>query len=75
MVKNLCALLKDRVKLEEIRRWKTREIAGKIGKNPRNRTTGKLEITLRYLLLVIDEYILDRMSCFEYRESIEEYAA
>lgn len=75
MVNNLCALLKDRVKLEEIRRWKTREIAGKIGKNPKNRATGKVENTLRYLLLVINEYILDRMSCYEYRKSIEKYAA
>ena len=50
------------------------ERAGKIGKNLRNRTTGKLENILVYLLLVIDEYILDRMSCFEYRER-NEYAA
>ena len=58
-----------------MRRWKIGEIAGKVGKNPRNRIIGKLEHTLQYLLLVVDEYILDRISRYKYSESIEKYAA
>ena len=59
----LYALLKDGVVLEDLRRWKTADIAGKIGTSPRGARSGKLTNIVDYLLVVIDDYIIDREAC------------
>ena len=59
----LYTLLKDGVVLDDMRRWKTIDIARKIGVSPRNSRSGKLTNMVGYLLVVIDEYILEREAC------------
>lgn len=59
----LYSLLKDGVVLEDMRRWKARDIASKIGRSPRSSNFGKLPNMVNHLLVVIDEYMIEREAC------------
>lgn len=59
----LYSLLKDGVTLGELRRWRNGDIAGKIKRSPRYSGSAKLTNMVEYLLVVIDDYILEREAC------------
>ena len=59
----LYGLLKDGVALGELRRWRNDDIARKIKRSPRYSGSSKLTNMVGYLLVVIDDYIVEREAC------------
>ena len=59
----LYGLLKDGVALGELRRWRNDDIARKIKRSPRYSGSSKLINMVGYLLVVIDDYIVEREAC------------
>ena len=56
-------LLKDGPIVADMGRWKARDIARKIGSSPRSSRSGKVLNMVNHLLLVIDDYMLERSAC------------
>ncbi len=55
----LYGLLKDGTSLDEMRRWKPADIVARAGNNPRSSLNRKLVNMVDYLLLVIDDYMME----------------
>ena len=59
----LYGLLKDGAVLADMKRWRNGDIASRIGRSPRSPGSGKLTNMVDHLLVVIDDYMLEREAC------------
>lgn len=56
----LYLLLKNGADLEDLRRWRYRDLAARVGKASQSVCAKKLTGMVQHLLLVIDDYLMDR---------------